>query len=159
MATKKEYTVKVAYRVYDYYDIEATSEEQAIKKALEIAGESSLIDFMQDGEGEAIITEINRKSVKPKYKADEMEVLIAYDDSDDSKEAIATMKEADRDGRKGEQLKRFLTDHYSAFLDACDDEGRKEYEEDIADAAARLAIGLPAECCGDDLYFETVKFI
>lgn len=160
MAKKKNYTVRVAYKVYDYYDVQATSEERAIKKALEESSNDSLNDFMQEGEGEGIVTIVNGKIVKPKQKDDEMEVLIAYDDEDGSKHVIATMRDADwKTGCKEQQMKKFLTDHYSAWLDGCDDEERKDYEEEIGEAAARLAVGQAAECCGDDLYFETVTFI
>ena len=66
MAKKKKFTVRVAYKVYDYYDVEATSEERAIEQALEKAGNDSLNDFMQEGEGEGRVTIINGKPVEPK---------------------------------------------------------------------------------------------
>ena len=66
MAKKKKFTVRVAYKVCDYYDVEATSEERAIEKALEQSSEDSLNDFIEQGEGEGIVTQINGKSVEPK---------------------------------------------------------------------------------------------
>lgn len=103
------------------------------------------------------ILELCRKScVMP----NEMEVLVAYDDEDGSHQNIATMSDKDwKTGCKVERMKTFLMEHYSAWLDGCDDESRKEYEDEIAEAATRLSVGLPAECCGDDLHFETVTFI
>lgn len=66
MAKKKKFTVRVAYKVYDYYDVEATSEERAIEKALEQSSEDSLNDFMQQGEGEGLVTIIDGKPVEYK---------------------------------------------------------------------------------------------
>ena len=64
MARKKKYTVRVAYKVYDYYTIEAKDEQEAIEQALETSATDSLNDFTQDGEGEAIVTMIGNKSVE-----------------------------------------------------------------------------------------------
>lgn len=66
MAKKKKYTVRVAYKVYDYYDVEATSEERAIEKALEESADDSLNDFIQEGRGEGLVTIIDGKPVEPK---------------------------------------------------------------------------------------------
>ena len=68
MAKKKKFTVRVAYKVYDYYDVEATSEERAIEKALEQSSEDSLNDFIQEGEGEGLVTIIDGKPVEPKKR-------------------------------------------------------------------------------------------
>jgi len=156
MAKKKKFTVRVAYKVYDYYDVEATSEERAIEKALE-QSRDSLNDFMQEGEGEGLVTIINGKPVEPK-RADEMEVLVAYDDG--IHDNIATMSDKDwKTGCKEQRMKAFLLDHYSEWLDGCTDDDRKEYEDEIEEAATRLSVGLSATCCGDDLYFETVTLI
>ena len=155
MAKKKKFTVRVSYKVYDYYDVEATSEERAIEKALE-QSRDSLNDFMQEGEGEGLVTIINGKPVEP--KPDEMEVLVAYDDG--IHDNIATMSDKDwKTGCKEQRMKAFLLDHYSEWLDGCTDDDRKEYEDEIEEAATRLSVGLSATCCGDDLYFETVTLI
>ena len=66
MAKKKKFTVRVAYKVYEYYDVEATSEERAIEKALEQSSEDSLNDFIQEGEGEGLVTIIDGKPVEYK---------------------------------------------------------------------------------------------
>lgn len=66
MAKKKKYTVRVAYKVYDYYDVEATSEERAIEMALEQSADDSLNDFIQEGRGEGLVTIIDGKPVEPK---------------------------------------------------------------------------------------------
>ena len=66
MAKKKQYTVRVSYKVYDYYEVDATSEEKAIEKALEKAGDDSLNDFMQEGEGEGVVTIVDGKPTEPK---------------------------------------------------------------------------------------------
>lgn len=157
MAKKKKFTVRVSYKVYDYYDVEATSEKCAIEKALE-QSRDSLNDFMQEGEGEGLVTIINGKPVEPKRRADEMEVLVAYDDG--IHDNIATMSDKDwKTGCKEQRMKAFLLDHYSEWLDGCTDDDRKEYEDEIEEAATRLSVGLSATCCGDDLYFETVTLI
>jgi hypothetical protein len=160
MAKKKKFTVRVSYKVYDYYDVEATSEKRAIEKALEQSSEDSLNDFIQDGEGEGLVTIINGKPVEPKRRADEMEVLVAYDDGDGIHDNIATMSDKDwKTGCKEQRMKEFLLNHYSEWLDGCTDDDRKEYEDEIEEAATRLSVGLSATCCGDDLYFETVTLI
>jgi hypothetical protein len=159
MAKKKKFTVRVSYKVYDYYDVEATSEKRAIEKALE-QSRDSLNDFMQEGEGEGLVTIINGKPVEPKRRADEMEVLVAYDDGDGIHDNIATMSDKDwKTGCKEQRMKEFLLNHYSEWLDGCTDDDRKEYEDEIEEAATRLSVGLSATCCGDDLYFETVTLI
>ena len=156
MAKKKKFTVRVSYKVYGYCDVEATSEKRAIEKALE-QSRDSLNDFMQEGEGEGLVTIINGKPVEPK-RADEMEVLVAYDDG--IHDNIATMSDKDwKTGCKEQRMKAFLLDHYSEWLDGCTDDDRKEYEDEIEEAATRLSVGLSATCCGDDLYFETVTLI
>ena len=68
MARNKKYTVRVSYKVYDYYTIEAKNEQEAIEQALEVSATDSLNDFTQDGEGEAIVTMIGNKSVEPEKK-------------------------------------------------------------------------------------------
>ena len=66
MARNKKYQVRVSYKVYDYYTIEAKSEQEAIEQALEVSATDSLNDFTQDGEGDAIVTMIGNKEVEPK---------------------------------------------------------------------------------------------
>lgn len=58
--------VRVAYKVCEYYEVKATNEEDAIEQALEKASEDSLNDFIQIGDGEGIVTQINGKSVEYK---------------------------------------------------------------------------------------------
>ena len=64
MAKNKEYTVRVSYKVYDYYAIEAENEQEAIEQALETSATDSLNDYTQDGDGEAIVTMIDNKPVE-----------------------------------------------------------------------------------------------
>ena len=103
------------------------------------------------------VNELYRKSAEEHR---EMEVLVAYDDEDGSHHNIATMSDKDwKTGCKEQRMKAFLLNHYSAWLDSCTDDDRKEYEDEIGEAATRLSVGLSATCCGDDLYFETVTLI
>lgn len=117
---------------------------------------------MQEVTGDHYTAEVKEVIVKPakrKSVGKEMEVLVAYDDEDGSHHNIAAMSEADWTGCKEEQMKQFLLNHYSAWFDCCDDDDRKEYEEEIAEAASRLCRGISASCCGDELYFKTVTLI
>ena len=83
MARNKKYTVRVSYKVYDYYTIEAKNEQEAIEQALEVSSEDSLNDFMQDGEGEAIVTMIGNKSVEPtKEQEHGKQIELDYDAGD-----------------------------------------------------------------------------
>jgi len=56
-------------------------------------------------------------------------------------------------------MHKFLLEHYEAWLDGCDDEERDEYLEEIKKAANQLSVGISADCCGDNLYWETVTNI
>ena len=159
MAKKRNYTVRVSYTVYDYSEVEAKSRQDAIEQALEQSSEDSLNDFMQEGEGEGIVTTVNGKSVTPKHKANEMEVLVAYDEEDGSYHNLATMKDSDWTGCKTEAMRQFLMEHYAAWLDCVDDEERERYVEEINEAADRLSVGISSDCCGDNLYWETVTNI
>jgi hypothetical protein len=69
------------------------------------------------------------------------------------------MSEKDWTGCKEEKIKEFLLDHYDAWLGGCTEEECKKYENEIAEAASLLSVGQPANCCDDDLFFETVTFI
>lgn len=89
----------------------------------------------------------------------EMEVLVAYDYEDGSRNNLATMKASEWDGSKTEAMHKFLMEHYDAWLDGCDDEKRSEYLEEIKEAADRLSVGISADCCSDNLYWETVTNI
>lgn len=89
----------------------------------------------------------------------EMEVLVAYDYEERRHDILATMKDSDWDGSKTEVMRKFLSEHYGAWLDGCDDEERSEYLEEIKEAADRLSVGLSSDCCGDNLYWETVTHI
>ena len=86
MAKKKQYTVRVSYKVYEYYDVDATSEEKAIEKALEKAGDDSLNDFMQEGDGEGVVTIINGKPTEPKRDDEPEKVWIVKQESNDDGE-------------------------------------------------------------------------
>lgn len=94
-------------------------------------------------------------------KMKEMEVLIAYEDEDGTKEAIAAMRDSSwKNGEKVDAMREFLMGHYGDWLDGCsDDEERQEYVEQIEEAASNLACGGSAHCCGDDLFWETVTYI
>lgn len=76
MAKKRQYTVRVSYKVYDYYNVDATSEEKAIEKALEKAGDDSLNDFMQEGEGEGVVTIVDGKPTEPKRDKEPEKVYV-----------------------------------------------------------------------------------
>lgn len=83
MAQKKQYTVRVSYKVYDYYTIEAKNEQEAIEQALETSATDSLNDFIQDGEGEAIVTMIGNKSVEPTKEQEQgKQIELDYDAGD-----------------------------------------------------------------------------
>lgn len=83
MARNKKYTVRVSYKVYDYYTIEARNEQEAIEEALEVSSEDSLNDFMQDGDGEAIVTMIGNKSVEPEQEQEHgKQIELDYDAGD-----------------------------------------------------------------------------
>jgi plastocyanin len=83
MARNKKYTVRVSYKVYDYYTIEAKNEQEAIEQALETSATDSLNDFTQDGEGEAIVTMIGNKSVEPEQEQEHgKQIELDYDAGD-----------------------------------------------------------------------------
>ena len=160
MAQKKQYTVRVSYKVYDYYTIEAKNEQEAIEQALEASSEDSLNDFTQQGDGEALVTQVNGKPVEPKKHGNEIEVLcIRYDDGE-KRDGILAMKAEDwKNGSKAneirEKLKEIWNDEYlDDMADYREDElgVREEFEQCVTN----LASGLPAEFCGDELFWETV---
>ena len=167
MARKKKYTVRVAYKVYEYYDVEATSEERAIEQALEKADEDSLNDFIQEGKGEGLVTIINGKPVKPKYKANEMEVLFAVDKDDNYKHAICVMNEKywkDESKRLDieKALKDFLGDRLKEYFedDYFDDlTSQEEKESEFENTVDLLAGGGMADFMDYELYWETATFI
>lgn len=83
MAKNKKYTVRVSYKVYDYYTIEAENEQEAIEQALETSATDSLNDYTQDGDGEAIVTMIDNKSVEPtKEQEHGKQIELDYDAGD-----------------------------------------------------------------------------
>lgn len=96
---------------------------------------------------------------KKKHNENEMEVLVAYDDVDGSRNNLATMKSSDWTGSKTKAMHKFLLEQYEAWLDGCDDEERDKCLEEIKEAADRLSVGISADCCGDNLYWETVTNI
>lgn len=107
---------------------------------------------------ERMLEELEIKD-EPEKKDDEMEVLVAYDYEDGSRHNLATMKSSDWTGSKTEAMHKFLQEHYEAWLDGCDDKERDEYLEEIKEAADLLSVGTSADCCGDNLYWETVTNI
>lgn len=96
---------------------------------------------------------------KKKKNKNEMEILVAYDYEDGSRNNLATMKDSEWDGSKTKAMHKFLMKRYDAWLDGCDDEERSEYLKEIKEAADQLAVGISADCCGDNLYWETVTNI
>jgi hypothetical protein len=169
MAQNKKYTVRVSYKVYDYYTIEAENEQEAIEQALETSATDSLNDFTQDGEGEAIVTMIGNKSVEPEKKANEIEVLFAVDSEDNTKISICAMHESGwKDGSKreaiekavrnflGDILTEYIEDPYEAHInDKSEDEKKTEFDETIS----KLASGLSEDFLWYEFYWETVTEI
>jgi hypothetical protein len=128
MAKKKKFTVRVAYKVYDYYDVEATSEERAIEKALEQSSEDSLNDFIQEG-GECIVTQINSKPVEPKKpEPEKLMVLCSYDsDEQEFDDHLIVSKKVfySTDGKK--QIRKYLNEAFE--YENMDNDDREEFRE------------------------------
>lgn len=132
MAKKKQYTVRVSYKVYDYYDVDATSEEKAIEKALDKAGDDSLNDFMQEGEGEGVVTMINGKPTEPKCKDSKLMVLCSYDSDEHEYDnhLIVSREVFSSEGGK-EKIRKYL---YDAFeYDNMYDDDKEEFRECVDD--------------------------
>jgi len=165
MARNKKYTVRVAYKVYDYYTIEANNEQEAIEQALEVSSEDSLNDFTQDGEGEAIVTMIGNKSVEPEKKANEIKVLYAVDSTDNTKLEICATSEGWNDGSKreaiekavrdflGDILTEYIEDPYEAHIN---DKSEEEKKAEFADTISKLASGQDTDFLWYELFWRSI---
>ena len=159
MARKKKYTVRVAYKVYDYYTIEAKNEQEAIEQALEVSATDSLNDFTQDGEGEAIVTMIGNKSVEPEKKANEIEVLYSVDD-ENTKDSILAMHESGyRNDSKRDIIEKELRRIYCVDDWSEDEHEQAEHEKEFQEAVDQLAMGISVHFDHDDIFWETVTII
>lgn len=159
MAKNKKYTVRVSYKVYDYYTIEAENEQEAIEQALETSATDSLNDYTQDGEGEAIVTMIDNKSVEPEKKEQEaIMVLCSYDEDDDVKDMILSIRPADIKKPEtiikiSQELRRiFCADDYVAIVGDVD-------EQEFQEATDNLANGRQATFKCYKWYWEKVGII
>ena len=165
MAKNKKYTVRVSYKVYDYYTIEAKNEQEAIEQALETSATDSLNDYTQDGDGEAIVTMIGNKSVEPEKKANEIKVLYAVDSEDNTKQAICATSEGWQDGSKreaidkavrdflGEILTEYIEDPYDAHIN---DKSEDEKKTEFADTINKLASGQDTDFLWYELFWRSV---
>ena len=166
MARNKKYQVRVSYKVYDYYTIEAKSEQEAIEQALEVSATDSLNNFTQDGEGEAIVTMIGNKSVEPEKKANEIEVLFAVDSEDNTKISICAMHESGwKDGSKreaidkavrdflGDILTEYIEDPYKAHIN---DKSEEEKKAEFDDTISKLASGMNTDFLWYELFWLSV---
>lgn len=165
MARNKKYTVRVAYKVYDYYTIEAENEQEAIEQALETSATDSLNDFTQYGEGEAIVTMIGNKPVEPTKEANEIKVLYAVDSEDNTMQAICATNKGWQDGSKreaiekavrdflGEILTEYIEDPYEAHInDKSEEEKKAEFDETIS----KLASGQDTDFLWYDLFWRSI---
>lgn len=166
MAKNKKFTVRVSYKVYDYYTIEAKNEQEAIEQALETSATDSLNDYTQDGDGEAIVTMIGNKSVEPEKKSNEIKVLYAVDSEDNTKQAICATSEANwNDGSKrgaidkamrdflGDILTEYIEDPYEAHIN---DKSEDEKKAEFADTINKLASGQDSEFLWYELFWRSV---
>lgn len=166
MAKNKKYTVRVSYKVYDYYTIEAENEQEAIEQALETSATDSLNDYTQDGDGEAIVTMIDNKPVEPEKKSNEIKVLYAVDSEDNTKQAICAKSEANwQDGSKreaidkavrdflGDILTEYIEDPYEAHIN---DKSEDEKKAEFADTINKLASGQDSEFLWYELFWRSV---
>lgn len=129
MAKKKNYMVRVAYKVCEYYEVKATNEEDAIEQALEKASEDSLNDFIQINNGEGIVTQINGKPVEPKNPDPEkLMVLCSYDDEEaeyDNHLIVSKEVFGSKAGKK--RIRKYLEEAFE--YKTMDDDDRKEFRE------------------------------
>ena len=166
MAKNKKYTVRVSYKVYDYYTIEAENEQEAIEQTLEASATDSLNDYTQDGDGEAIVTMIDNKPVEPEKKSYEIKVLYAVDSEDNTKQAICATSEANwQDGSKreaidksvrdflGDILTEYIEDPYEAHIN---DKSEDEKKAEFADTINKLASGQDSEFLWYELFWRSV---
>lgn len=166
MAKNKKYTVRISYKVYDYYTIEAENEQEAIEQTLEASATDSLNDYTQDGDGEAIVTMIDNKPVEPEKKSYEIKVLYAVDSEDNTKQAICATSESNwQDGSKreaidkavrdflGDILTEYIEDPYEAHIN---DKSEDEKKAEFADTINKLASGQDSEFLWYELFWRSV---
>ena len=166
MAQNKKYTVRVSYKVYDYYTIEAENEQEAIEQTLEASATDSLNDYTQDGDGEAIVTMIDNKPVEPEKKSYEIKVLYAVDSEDNTKQVICATSETNwQDGSKreaidkavrdflGDILTEYIEDPYEAHIN---DKSEDEKKAEFADTINKLASGQDSEFLWYELFWRSV---
>ena len=153
MARNKKYTVRVSYKVYDYYTIEAKNEQEAIEQALETSATDSLNDFTQDGEGEAIVTMIGNKSVEPEKKEQEAIMVLYFVDEDNTKDVLLAAHKSDLEaGSKRQEIEQCLRETFNIDerkeWEDCDPEGMERGLQKAADKLAK----------GEQAYFDTYDF-
>jgi hypothetical protein len=153
MARNKKYTVRVAYKVYDYYTIEAKNEQEAIEQALETSATDSLNDYTQDGEGEAIVTMIDNKPVEPEKKEQEAIMVLYFVDEDNTKDMLLAARKSDLEaGNKRQEIEQCLRETFNIDerkeWEDCDPEGMERGLQKAADKLAK----------GEQAYFDTYDF-
>ena len=153
MARNKKYTVRVSYKVYDYYTIEAKNEQEAIEQALEVSATDSLNDFTQDGEGEAIVTMIDNKPVEPEKKEQEAIMVLYFVDEDNTKDMLLAARKSDLEaGNKRQEIEQCLRETFNIDerkeWEDCDPEGMERGLQKAADKLAK----------GEQAYFDTYDF-
>ena len=153
MARKKKYTVRVAYKVYDYYTIEAENEQEAIEQALETSATDSLNDYTQDGDGEAIVTMIDNKPVEPEKKEQEAIMVLYFVDEDNTKDMLLAARKSDLEaGNKRQEIEQCLRETFNIDerkeWEDCDPEGMDRGLQKAADKLAK----------GEQAYFDTYDF-
>lgn len=153
MARKKKYTVRVAYKVYDYYTIEAENEQEAIEQALETSATDSLNDYTQDGDGEAIVTMIDNKPVEPEKQEQETIMVLYFVDEDNTKDILLAARKSDLEaGNKRQEIEQCLRETFNIDerkeWEDCDPEGMDRGLQKAADKLAK----------GEQAYFDTYDF-
>ena len=153
MARNKKYTVRVAYKVYDYYTIEAENEQEAIEQALETSATDSLNDYTQDGDGEAIVTMIDNKPVEPEKKEQEAIMVLYFVDEDNTKDMLLAARKSDLEaGNKRQEIEQCLRETFNIDerkeWEDCDPEGMDRGLQKAADKLAK----------GEQAYFDTYDF-
>ena len=153
MAKNKKYTVRVSYKVYDYYTIEAENEQEAIEQALETSATDSLNDYTQDGDGEAIVTMIDNKPVEPEKKEQEAIMVLYFVDEDNTKDMLLAARKSDLEaGNKRQEIEQCLRETFNIDerkeWEDCDPEGMDRGLQKAADKLAK----------GEQAYFDTYDF-
>ena len=159
MAKNKKYTVRVSYKVYDYYTIEAENEQEAIEQALETSATDSLNDYTQDGEGEAIVTMIGNKSVEPENKEKRVRVLCYCDTTDNTKGVLLVTK---IDGSLWEKRQAIDNAIRCAFYDQYEAEGvhpADEDEDEFEQVLDKLAAGQNADLYEYEIFWDNTVMV